>query len=73
MHAFSNLRNHLFKPLTNLNRNGKLDAGDAQFANFKLMLTNANGTTSLQTLAEAGVLAQQFGSRLRQPRTYMPF
>ncbi len=37
------------------NHNGKLDAGDAAFAKFKLLVTNADGTTSLQTLAAAGI------------------
>ena len=37
------------------NHDGKLDAGDAQFANFKIMVTNADGTTTLETLAQAGV------------------
>ena len=37
------------------NHNGNLDAGDAQFASFKIMVTNADGTTTLQTLAQAGV------------------
>ena len=39
------------------NHNGKLDAGDAQFAKFKIMVTNADGTTGLQTLAQAGITA----------------
>ncbi len=37
------------------NHNGKLDAGDANFAAFKLMVANADGTTTLQTLAQAGI------------------
>ena len=37
------------------NKNGKLDAGDAKFAAFKIMVTNADGTTSLKTLAQAGI------------------
>ncbi|KQO53860.1 hypothetical protein ASF08_17175 [Methylobacterium sp. Leaf85] len=37
------------------NHNGQLDAGDAQFSSFKIMVTNADGTTSLKTLAQAGV------------------
>ena len=37
------------------NHDGLLDAGDAGFASFKLMVTNADGTTSVQTLAQAGI------------------
>jgi len=37
------------------NRDGKLDASDAQFASFRILVTNADGTTTLQTLAQAGV------------------
>lgn len=34
---------------------GLLDADDDQFDSFKVMLTNADGTTTLMTLAEAGI------------------
>ncbi|WP_159289192.1 beta strand repeat-containing protein [Methylosinus sporium] len=37
------------------NHNGKLDAGDAKFAQFKLVVTNADGSKTLQTLAQAGI------------------
>src|SRR5262245_40409484 len=37
------------------NNSGSLDAGDAQFASFKILVTNADGTTTLKTLAEAGI------------------
>ncbi|MBU3890840.1 DUF4214 domain-containing protein [Methylosinus sp. KRF6] len=37
------------------NHNGKLDAGDAQFAQFKLVVTNADGSKTLQTLVQAGI------------------
>ncbi len=37
------------------NHNGKLDAGDAKFAQFKLVITNADGSKTLQTLAQAGI------------------
>ena len=37
------------------NHDGKLDAGDADFAQFKLMVTNPDGTTSVETLAQAGI------------------
>ena len=37
------------------NHDGRLDAGDAQFSSFKIMVTNADGTTTLKTLADAGV------------------
>ena len=37
------------------NHNGKLDAGDAHYADFKILVTNADGTTTLKTLAQAGV------------------
>jgi trimeric autotransporter adhesin len=34
---------------------GSLDAGDDQFSSFKVLVTNADGTTTLKTLAEAGI------------------
>lgn len=37
------------------NGNGKLDAGDAQWTAFKVMVTNADGTISQKTLAELGI------------------
>ncbi|MDX2263429.1 MAG: DUF4214 domain-containing protein [Hyphomicrobiales bacterium] len=37
------------------NRDGVLDASDTQFSAFKILVTNADGTTTLQTLAQAGV------------------
>ena len=37
------------------NHDGRLDAGDAQFSSFKILVTNQDGTTTLKTLAEAGV------------------
>ena len=39
------------------NHNGKLDAGDAQFSSFKIFVSNADGTTTLQTLAQANILS----------------
>jgi len=39
------------------NRNGKLDAGDASFVAFKVMVTNADGTTALRTLTELGIVS----------------
>ncbi len=35
---------------------GKLDAGDAAFSQFKLEVTNADGSTSILTLAQAGIV-----------------
>jgi trimeric autotransporter adhesin len=37
------------------NGNGKLDAGDARWSQFKIMVTNADGTTSIKTLTELGI------------------
>jgi Ca2+-binding RTX toxin-like protein len=37
------------------NQNGKLDSGDAQFSQFKVWVTNADGTRTLQTLTAAGI------------------
>lgn len=37
------------------NDSGSLDAGDDEFASFKVLVTNADGTTTLQTLAQAGI------------------
>jgi hypothetical protein len=39
------------------NHDGKLTAADAEFAKFKLMATGADGSTSVVTLAEAGIVA----------------
>jgi len=43
------------KDVFDTNHDGKLDAGDAAYANFFLQVTNANGTTSVETLAQAGI------------------
>jgi hypothetical protein len=37
------------------NHGGKLSASDANFSQFKLIVTNADGTQTLQTLAQAGI------------------
>ncbi len=37
------------------NGNGLLDAGDGRWSEFKIMLTNADGTISQKTLAEFGI------------------
>lgn len=37
------------------NHNGTLDAGDARWADFKVLVTNADGTTQLRTLGELGI------------------
>ncbi|QRG08713.1 hypothetical protein EZH22_10750 [Xanthobacter dioxanivorans] len=37
------------------NHNGKLDSGDAQWASFKVLVTNTDGTTTLKTLAQLGI------------------
>jgi len=37
------------------NGDGVLSAADAKFAQFKLMLTNADGTVTVETLAQAGI------------------
>lgn len=37
------------------NHNGQLDSGDAKFAQFRLVVTNANGTQTVETLDQAGV------------------
>jgi hypothetical protein len=37
------------------NHDGKLDAGDAHWADFKVMVTNADGTTTLKSLADLGI------------------
>jgi hypothetical protein len=37
------------------NGDGKLTAADAEFAKFKVMVTNADGSTSVQTLAALGI------------------
>ena len=43
------------KDVFDTNHDGQLDAGDTGFADFKLMVTNADGTQSVETLAQAGV------------------
>ena len=37
------------------NHDDKLDAGDAGSASFKLMVTNADGTTSVEAFTQAGI------------------
>lgn len=37
------------------NGDGVFDANDAEFANFKVMVTNADGSTTAKTLAELGI------------------
>jgi len=37
------------------NHNAKLDSGDQKFSQFKLVAANANGTQTVQTLAQAGI------------------
>ncbi len=37
------------------NHDGVLDAGDSAWSSFRVLVTNADGTTTLKTLAEAGV------------------
>jgi hypothetical protein len=37
------------------NHDGRLDAADDQFASFKILVTNPDGTTTLKTLAELGI------------------
>jgi trimeric autotransporter adhesin len=37
------------------NHDGKLDASDAEFAKFKVEVTNADGSTSVKTLTELGI------------------
>ena len=37
------------------NGDGKLTSADAEFAKFKVMVTNADGSTSVKTLAELGI------------------
>src|SRR5215472_7320704 len=37
------------------NHDGKLDAGDADFSKFKVLVTNADGTTTLETLGQLGI------------------
>lgn len=37
------------------NHDGKLDADDTLFSSFKVMVTNADGTTTLKTLSELGI------------------
>ncbi|WP_155773465.1 beta strand repeat-containing protein [Rhizobium leguminosarum] len=37
------------------NHNGKLDAGDSRFADFKVVVTQADGTQQLKTLSDLGI------------------
>jgi hypothetical protein len=37
------------------NHDGKLDSGDTDWSHFKVMVTNADGTTSLDTLSSLGI------------------
>ena len=37
------------------NHDGKLDAGDALWSEFKVLVTNPDGTTTLETMAQLGI------------------
>ena len=37
------------------NHDGVLNASDSSWNNFRIMVTNADGTTTLETMAQAGV------------------
>jgi hypothetical protein len=39
------------------NHDGELDAGDAAFSSFGVLVTNADGTTSFETLSQLGITA----------------
>ncbi|MGQ0682915.1 hypothetical protein [Bradyrhizobium sp.] len=39
------------------NHNGKLDAGDVNFLKFKVLVTNADGTQTLSSLSELGIVS----------------
>ena len=43
------------------NHNGMLDAGDAQFSSFKILVTNADGTTTLMTAARHAAVKRPRG------------
>jgi trimeric autotransporter adhesin len=51
------------------NKNGKLDSGDAGWARFRAVVTNADGTTSVKTLNEVGIASLS----LIQDRTALQF
>jgi hypothetical protein len=58
--------------LFDTNRDGRLDAGDAQFSKFKLLVTNADGTTTLKTLAQAGVTSNDRTEQTRGTKRNEP-
>ena len=37
------------------NHDGKLDAGDADWNDFKVLVTNADGTTTMESLTQLGI------------------
>ena len=43
------------KDVFDTNHDGKLDAGDADWASFKVMVTNPDGTTTLESLSQLGI------------------
>jgi hypothetical protein len=43
------------KDVFDTNHNGKLDSGDADWASFKVMVTNPDGTTTLTSLSALGI------------------
>jgi Ca2+-binding RTX toxin-like protein len=43
------------KAVFDTNDNGKLDKGDARFEAFRVLVTNADGTTTMRTLDELGI------------------
>ncbi len=63
------------------NKDGKLDAGDARFADFRVLVTEADGTQQLKSLSDLGIasidlisnnqeIAQPDGSMIRGTATF---
>ncbi len=63
------------------NENGKLDAGDARFADFRVLVTEADGTQQLKSLSDLGItsidlisnnqeIVQSDGSTIRGTATF---
>ncbi len=45
------------KDVFDTNHDGKLDSGDTDWSEFKVLVTNADGTTSLETLSTLGIVS----------------
>lgn len=56
--------NHFRDMRRAVSQDGVLDASDAEFANFKVMVTNADGSTEAKTLAQLNITSININNSL---------